>query len=63
MCVARVAIQRKMLDQTKFRLAEYKKGRRCIMILGNFAASLYVLIALMNAHGDWGRFWLGNRLR
>ena len=33
-----------------------------VMILGNFTASLYVLIALIASHGDWGRFWLGNRL-
>jgi hypothetical protein len=33
-----------------------------VMILGNFTASLYVLVALVNAHGDWERFWLGNRL-
>ena len=33
-----------------------------VMILGNFTASLYVLIALLVSRGDWGRFWMGNRL-
>ena len=33
-----------------------------VMILGNFTASLYVLIALIASRGDWKRFWLGNRL-
>jgi hypothetical protein len=33
-----------------------------VMILGNFTASLYVLIALLASRGDWGRFWMGNRL-
>ena len=32
-----------------------------VMVLGNFTASLYVLIALMASRGDWKRFWLGNR--
>jgi hypothetical protein len=33
-----------------------------VMILGNLTASLYVLIALLSSRGDWGRFWMGNRL-
>ena len=33
-----------------------------VMILGNLTASLYVLIALLASRGDWGRFWMGNRL-
>jgi hypothetical protein len=33
-----------------------------VMVLGNFTASLYVLIALLTSRGDWGRFWMGNRL-
>jgi hypothetical protein len=33
-----------------------------VMILGNFTASLYALIALLASRGDWRRFWLGNRL-
>jgi len=33
-----------------------------VMILGNFTASLYVLIALLSSRGDWGQFWMGNRL-
>ena len=32
-----------------------------IIILGNFIASLYALIALYRSQGDWKRFWLGNR--
>ena len=32
-----------------------------VMILGNFTASLYVLIALFASRGDWRRFWLGDR--
>jgi len=31
-----------------------------VMILGNFAASLYTLIALLASGGDWKRFWMGN---
>jgi hypothetical protein len=33
-----------------------------VMILGNFTASLYVLIALLSSRGNWGQFWMGNRL-
>ena len=32
-----------------------------IIVLGNFTASLYALIALYRSGGDWNRFWLGNR--
>jgi hypothetical protein len=33
-----------------------------MMVLGNFTAALYVLIALITSRGDWERFWLGNRV-
>ena len=32
-----------------------------IMVLGNFIASLYVLLALQFSGGDWKKFWLGSR--
>jgi hypothetical protein len=32
-----------------------------MMVLGFFAASLYVLIALQASDGDWKRFWMGRR--
>jgi hypothetical protein len=32
-----------------------------IVILGNFTASLYALVALYRSGGDWKRFWLGRR--
>lgn len=32
-----------------------------VMVLGNFTASLYALIALLTCDGDWKRFWMGNR--
>ncbi len=32
-----------------------------MMVLGNFTASLYVLVALFRSRGDWRRFWLGHR--
>jgi hypothetical protein len=32
-----------------------------VMVLGNFTASLYALIALLTCGGDWKRFWMGNR--
>jgi hypothetical protein len=32
-----------------------------MMVLGFFAASLYVLIALQTSGGDWKRFWMGKR--
>ena len=32
-----------------------------IMVLGNFTASLYVLLALLFCGGDWKKFWLGSR--
>lgn len=32
-----------------------------MMVLGNFTASVYALIALFTCQGDWKRFWLGNR--
>jgi len=34
-----------------------------VMILGNFTASLYVRISQLASRGDWGRFWMGNRLK
>jgi hypothetical protein len=30
-----------------------------VMVLGFFAASLYVLVALYGCRGDWQRFWMG----
>lgn len=32
-----------------------------MMVLGFWAGSLYVLIALLRSEGDWSRFWLGRR--
>ena len=32
-----------------------------VMVLGNFTASVYTLIALFASRGDWKRFWMGNR--
>ena len=32
-----------------------------IIVLGNFTASLYALIALISSKGDWRRFWMGRR--
>ena len=34
-----------------------------MMVLGFFAASLYVLIALQTSNGDWRRFWMGKRAK
>ena len=33
-----------------------------VMILGNFSASLYALIALVACKGDWKRFWMGGKI-
>jgi len=33
-----------------------------MMVLGFFTASLYAFLALQKSDGDWGRFFLGNRL-
>jgi hypothetical protein len=33
-----------------------------MMVLGFFTASLYTFLALQKSEGDWGRFFLGNRL-
>jgi hypothetical protein len=33
-----------------------------VMVLGNFTASLYTLLALQTSGGDWKRFWMGRRL-
>ena len=33
-----------------------------IMVLGNFTASLYTLLALQTSGGDWWQFWMGRRL-
>jgi hypothetical protein len=33
-----------------------------VMVLGNFTASVYTLIALYTSGGDWKRFWMGRRL-
>jgi hypothetical protein len=32
-----------------------------MMILGFWAGALYSFIALQTSHGDWDRFWKGNR--
>ncbi len=32
-----------------------------VMVLGNFTASVYALIALLTSGGDWRRFWMGRR--
>lgn len=32
-----------------------------MMILGNWTAALYVLLALYTSAGDWRRFWMGHR--
>ena len=32
-----------------------------VMVLGNFVACLYALIALLTSKGDWRRFWMGGR--
>jgi hypothetical protein len=32
-----------------------------IIVLGNFTASVYALVALYRSGGDWKRFWMGNR--
>jgi len=32
-----------------------------VMVLGHFATSLYVLLALFSTRGDWKRFWMGHR--
>ena len=32
-----------------------------MMVLGNWTAALYLLIALLTSKGDWKRFWLGHR--
>jgi len=33
-----------------------------MMILGNWTAALYVLLALVKSQGDWKRFWMGGRV-
>ena len=33
-----------------------------IMVLGNFTASLYTLVALQTSGEDWRQFWMGRRL-
>jgi hypothetical protein len=33
-----------------------------VMVLGNFIASAYALLALLNSRGDWKKFWLGARV-
>lgn len=32
-----------------------------IMVWGNWATSLYALLALNSSGGDWKRFWMGKR--
>ena len=31
-----------------------------MMVLGNWTAALYVLLALNASHGDWKKFWMGD---
>ena len=33
-----------------------------MMVLGFFTASLYTFIALNSSHGDWKKFWMGQRV-
>lgn len=32
-----------------------------IIVMGNWATSLYALLSLNSSRGDWKRFWMGNR--
>jgi len=32
-----------------------------LMVLGFFAASVYVLVTLYASHGDWTYFWQGKK--
>jgi len=32
-----------------------------MMVLGNWTAALYVLLALNASRGDWKKFWMGHR--
>ncbi|MCI0475247.1 MAG: DUF1475 domain-containing protein [Anaerolineales bacterium] len=32
-----------------------------MMVLGNWTAALYVLLALNASRGDWKKFWMGQR--
>lgn len=32
-----------------------------VMVLGNFIASAYALLALIQSKGDWKKFWLGKK--
>ena len=32
-----------------------------MMVLGNWTAALYVLLALNASRGDWKKFWMGRR--
>lgn len=32
-----------------------------IVVIGNWATSLYALLSLNSSGGDWKRFWMGNR--
>ncbi len=32
-----------------------------VLVLGNLTVSLYVLVALARAKGDWAHFWMGKR--
>ena len=32
-----------------------------MLVLGFWAGSLYVLVALYTSRGEWGRFWMGSR--
>jgi hypothetical protein len=32
-----------------------------MMVLGNWTAALYVLLAINTSRGNWNRFWMGHR--
>lgn len=32
-----------------------------VMVFGNFTASVYALLALINSKGNWKKFWLGQK--
>ncbi len=34
-----------------------------MMVLGNWTAALYVLLALVKCRGDWKTFWMGSRAK
>jgi hypothetical protein len=32
-----------------------------LTVLGNWTASLYILLAFLRSRGEWTRFWMGRR--